>query len=161
MAAPLGNQFWKLAPTTGRKPLYESAETLLADCLDYLQITSERIIEQHDFVGKDATDVTRKHKPPFTLSGLCVFLGMSQDTWRNYRLRKDFIEVLRAIEEIIYTQKFEGAAVGIYQQNIIARDLGLVDKKDVTNTERQPIKIESSNPEEEALNKETLNDLKE
>jgi hypothetical protein len=49
------------------------------------------------------------------------------------RKNKDFSEVIHAIEEIIRTQKFEGAAVGAFNANIIARDLGMVDKKDVTS----------------------------
>ena len=32
----------------------------------------------------------------------------------------------------MYSQKFEGAASGIFNANIIARDLGLSDKQDIT-----------------------------
>lgn len=35
------------------------------------------------------------------------------------------------VETTIYTQKFEGAAVGAFNSNIIARDLGLADKKEI------------------------------
>lgn len=31
----------------------------------------------------------------------------------------------------MYAQKFEGASVGAFNANIIARDLGLIDKKEV------------------------------
>lgn len=41
------------------------------------------------------------------------------------------MEVTTYVEEIIRTQKFEGAAVGAFNANIIARDLGLSDKKEI------------------------------
>jgi hypothetical protein len=31
----------------------------------------------------------------------------------------------------MFTQKFSGAAVGIFNANIISRDLGLIDKKQI------------------------------
>ena len=43
-------------------------------------------------------------------------------------LSKDFSLIVTHIEETIYRQKFEGAACGFYNANIIARDLGLQDK---------------------------------
>ena len=42
--------------------------------------------------------------------------------------------VIDDIEKIIYRQKFEGAAAGLLNANIIARDLGLRDKQDVDHT---------------------------
>ncbi len=43
-------------------------------------------------------------------------------------ISKDFSKVITRIREIIYNQKFTGAAAGFLNPNIIARDLGLVDK---------------------------------
>lgn len=65
---------------------------------------------------------------PMTIGGLCVFLGMSPQTWANYRDRAEFLEVISAIEQVMRAQKFEGAAVGLFNANIISRDLGLADK---------------------------------
>ncbi|MFC0183379.1 terminase small subunit [Pseudarcicella hirudinis] len=45
--------------------------------------------------------------------------------------QKIFLEVITRIEEIVYVQKFEGAAVGAFNANIIARDLGLADKQNI------------------------------
>jgi hypothetical protein len=38
---------------------------------------------------------------------------------------------IHKIEDIIYDQKFTGAVIGIFKENIIARDLGLTDKKEI------------------------------
>lgn len=40
----------------------------------------------------------------------------------------DFEEVMQLIENIIVTDKFDGASVGIFNPVIISRDLGLTDK---------------------------------
>ena len=48
---------------------------------------------------------------------------------------KDFIEVLTRIDDLFYSFKFEGAAAGILNANIIARDLGLKDAKDHTSSD--------------------------
>lgn len=53
------------------------------------------------------------------------------------QINKDFSAVINKIEEIIYQQKFEGAAVGLFNSNIIARDLGLRDKQDLTSNGEQ------------------------
>ena len=62
--------------------------------------------------------------------------------------------IIHKIEEIIYNQKFEGAAVGIFNSNIIARDLGLSDKKDIDHR-GSLITISVNNKEA----KEGLNDV--
>lgn len=119
MAAPEGNQFWRLRASSGPKLKYETDEQLLADCEDYFEQRSSLVVGGHT--------------PPFTIGSLCIFLGISQDTWNTWRReRKDLSEVITRVDQIIYEQKFAGAAVGQYNHNIIARDLGLADKKDHT-----------------------------
>lgn len=76
---------------------------------------------------------TEKKARPFTMQGLCRYLDANVAYFRQFKLNlgdeeKDFSTVIHAIEEVIYQQKFEMAAVGVFQHNIIARDLGLSDK---------------------------------
>ena len=66
-----------------------------------------------------------------TLTGLCLFLDISDDTWRNYRSNEDLLGVVSRAEKVIYDQKFSGAAADLLNANIIARDLGLAEKKEV------------------------------
>lgn len=72
------------------------------------------------------------HPRPFTETGLKLFANISQGTWSTYCKGEGnyqgFLTVTKQIKEIIYTQKFEGAATGFFNSQIIARDLGLVDK---------------------------------
>lgn len=53
----------------------------------------------------------------------------------HYKDNKDgvydeFLYIIRAIDQEIKDDKMSGAFAGIYQHNIIARDLGLIDKSD-------------------------------
>jgi hypothetical protein len=71
-----------------------------------------------------------------TISGMCTFLDISKDTWANYRKKEDFLAVTKRAEDIIYDQKFSGAAADLLNANIIARDLGLADKKETDITSK-------------------------
>lgn len=146
MAAPSGNQFWKMRSKHGRDLIFSSPTILWEASCEYFEQTSQRVWIKKDWVGKDAVEVQRESTPPFTLTGLQIFLDINSDTWHEYKKRKDFTAVVRAIEAIIYTQKFEGAAVGAYNANIIARDLGLaeVNKNDNKHTITSPIIIDWS-----------------
>ena len=66
-----------------------------------------------------------------TIEGLRLFLDIGYQTWRDYCKREDYSEVTAKIEDIIRTQKFSGAAADLLNANIIARDLGLADKKEI------------------------------
>lgn len=51
---------------------------------------------------------------------------LTLEGWRYYRKsKKEFLGVLKTAEMVIYTQKYEGAAVGFFNPRIIAKDLGL------------------------------------
>lgn len=74
-------------------------------------------------------------KKPYTLHGLCFYLNCSTSYFRAFKSTiteetKDFLTVIESIEEVIYNQKFSGAASGFFNANIIARDLGLADKSE-------------------------------
>ena len=139
MGAPINNQFWKLRAKHGRDRIFETPEMLWDSCMQYLEATSKRKWVKKDWVGKDAEPVNRETDTPFTLTGLYVFLDIDRKTWDLYRDREDFIPIITRVEQIIYTQKFEGAAVGAFNPNIIARDLGLKDHSDIT-TDGESIK---------------------
>ena len=65
---------------------------------------------------------------------LCIFLDIDATTWRDYREKQDFSTIVARVDEIIRTQKFQGAAADLLNPNIIARDLGLSEKSVVDQT---------------------------
>jgi hypothetical protein len=131
MGATPGNQWWKLRAKHGRDKTFSSPEHLWESCMEYFEATDKRKWVKKDWVGKDATQVDREVDTPYTLSGLCLFLDIDVRTWNNYKNQdshKEFIPVISHVEQIMYTQKFEGATVNTFNANIIARDLGLAEK---------------------------------
>ena len=89
---------------------------------------------------KDRIETKKLNKMrPFTLKGLCIFMGVNSKYMNEFesglkgkddQKSKDFSEIITRIRDIIFTQKFDGAASGFFNNNIIARDLGLVDKSE-------------------------------
>lgn len=105
---------------------------------------------------------------PFTLTGLCLYLDCNSAYFRQFKAElvgkedkasKDFSTIITRIEEIIYTQKFEGAAAGFLNPNIIARDLGLSDRKEVDHT-TQGESLNQSTVDLSKLDLETLKKLR-
>lgn len=136
-----GNQFWKLRSKHGRDKLFTSPELLWEAALEYFEHTDNRKWEKKDWVGKDANEVIRKSDTPYTLSGFCIYCDATRVWWTEFRkaASPDFLTVIARIEEIMFTQKFEGATVGAFNANIISRDLGLIEKSEMKITEEQPL----------------------
>lgn len=154
MAAPVGNDFWKLRTTVGRPKMFEDPQSLWLACTEYFEATAKRVWSKKDWVGKDAMPVDRETSVPFTLTGLFIFLDISAQCWKNWRDKKDdvaLVEIVTRVEQIIYNQKFEGAAVGAYNANIIARDLGLKDQKVLDHKGNLPKSVDLSKLTEQEL----------
>lgn len=132
MPAPKGNQFWKARTKHGRDMLFSTPEILLDACYEYFQWCEDHPLMASEVVKFQGT-ATLTEVPKMramTISGLCLFLGTNERTWKNYRDNKDYFHVVHEAEKIIYNQKFAGAAAELLNSNIIARDLGLADKKE-------------------------------
>ena len=72
-----------------------------------------------------------------TILSFCLFADITHETWLNYKKNKDFFGVTTRIESTIKSQKFEGAAAELLNPNIIARDLGLKEKSDITSDDEK------------------------
>jgi hypothetical protein len=125
-----GNQFWKLRAKSGRSKIWEDPNELWEDCMDYFETTAKRTWTQIQYVGKDAERVEIPASVPYTMSGLFLFLDIVHTTWMVYETRSDFKTICTRVRDVIYTQKFEGAAVGAFNSNLMSRDLGLRDIKE-------------------------------
>lgn len=146
MAATKNNQWWKLRSKHGRDKTFESPDRLWESCVEYFEKTDERKWYKTEF--KTESGILKEclipTQTPYTLTGLCIFLDIDENTWQRYRKDesyKDFWAVVKQVDNIIYTQKFEGATVGVFNANIIARDLGLSEKQDLTVDTIKPIEF--------------------
>lgn len=96
---------------------------------------------------------------PFSWVSLDLFLlskgiKISVNTIRKNHDNRfgEFQEVINRIGDIIYEQKFDGAAIGGYNPQLIIRDLGLADKVDASVKTEQPLFVDAPQvPTEEEL----------
>lgn len=129
---PKKNQYWKLRSKHGRAKAYQTPDALWMACCEYFEwVESNPLREEKAFSYQGdiiKTDVTKMRA--MTIQGLCLHLGISDETWANYRQNSDYVGITSLVEKIIYEQKFSGAAADLLNANIIARELGLADKRE-------------------------------
>lgn len=135
MAAPLGNTFWMKRHQHGRKKLYRAPAELWTAAVEYMQdvenspLPEVKVFHHKGFIKEH----TVYHMRPMTISGMCVYLNIDEQTWRNYKEDKDklgFFGICTQVEKIIYNQKLAGATANLMNPVIIARELGLKDHTD-------------------------------
>ncbi len=141
MPAPIGNKFWEARSSHGRAPIFATADDLWLACCEYFDWIEENPLYEDKLVTFQGI---ASHEPmakmrAMTVSGLCIFLDISLQTWTDYRKREDFVDVCSRVDEIIRTQKFQGAAAELLNPNIIARDLGLADKSELGSDPARPL----------------------
>lgn len=132
----------------GRPKLFETPIELWEYYEEYRQDILDNPIIEKVWVGKDAVEKEKKHYKPPSWMGFEAYLFKSGvGDVKNYvdldRYRRNvdeaytaYIGVIRAIGRDMFDRKFSGAAVNIYNQNIIARELGLADAQEVVNFQR-------------------------
>ena len=136
MAATPGNQFWKVRTKHGRDKLFASPEILWDACCEYFQWVEENPLWSLKVVQYQGApvDLPEPKMRAMTISGMCLFLGIDHTTWRAWRTDKDFSTIVSEAESVIYNQKLSGAAADLLNANIIARELGLSDKRETEHS---------------------------
>ena len=143
--AKRGNQFWRVRSKHGRDFLFKTPESMLKACFEYFEWIENNPLYEAVLHQKTTELISVPKMRPFTMQGLCGYLGCSSNYFRNFKYNlekrekaielsnkdRDFLAIIARVEDIIYRQKFEGAASGFLNANIICRDLGLADKQAV------------------------------
>ena len=148
MAATKGNQFWKARAKHGRDKIFGTPQIMLEAAFDYFSWVEDNPLTK-SIVFQGAVSGTENLMRAMTIKGLCIYWGVNtqylNDFIGNLNLddeeAKDFSSVISTIKEIIETQKFEGASAGLLNPNIIARDLGLTDKKELSGSVENPLTL--------------------
>ncbi len=147
MAAPKGNQFWKLRNKHNQKILFESPELLLQSAYEYFEWSDKHNWYKQEPIKSGAEcgriiDIPIKR--PYSISGLCTYLNCSQNYFNKFKRKceGEFIEIINRIDNIIETQQFEGAVTGIFNPSIISRKLGLKEQADITSNGEPLFQIE-------------------
>lgn len=140
-----GNRIWEARSSAGPKPKFSDPDKLWAACVEYFEwVEAHPLHEAKAFSYEGVVKIEALPKmQAMTITGLCLFLDVSVQAWHNWRSdRPDLIEVITRAESVIYQQKFAGAAAELLNPNIIARDLGLADKKEHSGPNGGPIQTE-------------------
>lgn len=138
MPAPKGNRFWEARATHGREKTFSTKEDLWESCVEYFAWCHDNPLEEAIvYQGELKDDQAKPLMRAMTLEGLYLFLDIDEETWRNYRQAEGYEEyfgVVKKAEYVIRTQKFQGAAAGLLNPNIIARDLNLKESSQHEHT---------------------------
>jgi hypothetical protein len=139
----IGNKFWELRSKHGRDKLFATPELMWEAACEYFEWIEANPLIEIDYKGKDANRVEMPHIRPFTIHGLCLYLGVNVQYFTDFEqaikgkddpISKEFSLVVTRIRETIYDQKFSGAACGFYNASIISQDLGLINKSELNAT---------------------------
>lgn len=132
---PAGYEAYQARGGRGAPRHFETADELHTAALDYFRWAMEHPLP----VTKAVTSNGKAHlmevpnMRPFSLKAMCLHMGISPEYWFEMRKnRVDLSYIIGATEDMIANQKFEGAVVGLFNSSIISRDLGLIDKQEVT-----------------------------
>lgn len=141
MAATQGNKFWMMRSKHGPNPKFKNGEDLWDACCEYFDYVENNPLWESKVVQKNGEpeEFALPKMRAMTIIGLCVFLDIDQSTWEEWRKREDLSRVVRKCDDIIRDQKFSGAAAGLLNANIIARDLGLTDKQETNHGVSDPL----------------------
>lgn len=135
MAAPRGNSYWKLVKgwKNGMDVSYTPDELWEKACKYFDWVEKHPYKEEKVFGSGYRTTINKMR--PMTQRAFCIFAQISSSTFDNYHANEAYLGITSRIKDIIYVQKFEGAAADLVNPNIIARELGLAEKvqTEVTN----------------------------
>ena len=134
MAAPKGNEYYKLRSKDGRDRIFNSPEDLMNACNEYFQWVEDNPFKEDNLFAYQGsvTHADSKKMRPMTVEGLCNYIDIAKSTFFEYGKIEDFSNIVTRALQIIENHQFEGAASGFLNPNIIARKLGLSDKQETT-----------------------------
>ena len=138
----------------GRPVIFKEPRELAAAAMAYFKYTDQETKwDKQNWAGKDGKEVVVKVKSPYTKYGLVAHMGIDMSTFDNYKsnyknnkesmskneckIALQFFRLAIHIEAIIRNKQIAGALTGHYQQNIVARLNGLVDRQDVTSNDKE------------------------
>lgn len=132
-----GNQLWKLRSKHGRDSLFSTPELLWKTACEYFEVCdNDTTWNSYKKTSSDrgCSDEEKTTKRPYTRGGLFLYIGCSEDWLRNFKktCSEDFLRVITDIETTIDTQQIEGAMLGAFNSNLVARIQGIKDQTDLT-----------------------------
>jgi hypothetical protein len=129
MAAPKGNQYWRLAHDF-KKPKKFKPDEIIKKAIEYAIWCEENPLHELKVFGTGVEIEVPKMRA-MTAQGFCLFANLTTKTFYEYEKEEAYCNIITRVKELFYTQKFEGAAADLLNPNIIARELGLKDTQEI------------------------------
>ena len=149
-----GNKFWEKRTKHGVDRIFKDANVLWEECCKYFESVIENPILVQEMT-KMGPQLMQKQRP-ITYEGLCNYLGVGvKYFWDAERLIEnktskskedlDLSDVYARVRQTIRQYKYEGALVGIFNGNLIAKEFGMADtvKQEVTSEVKATVTSES------------------
>src|SRR5690606_30701099 len=108
------NAFWTKRAAVGVPGIFSDPKVLWQCACSYFEHCTENPWYRNEakIVDGQVVLVQIPMAIPFTLKGLCIYLGTIDTYWKMFKVQKyvksnpEFMTVIAQIEAIIYTQKF-------------------------------------------------------
>jgi hypothetical protein len=143
-----GNKWWEHRSSHGRDVIFSSPDILWSAAKEYFESSLEdQITEKQLFAYQGAchTGTLKRHRP-FSYERLCLFLHVNTAYFRQFKIRirknieegidvelnEGFSTVMKMIDDVIYSQQFDGASTGQFKESIISKYLGLKERTEVS-----------------------------
>lgn len=152
---------WALRRFDGVEPMMTPRE-LFTEFVDYMEFIKKNPIYVKVIQQKTGSLIDVPKARVMTIKGFCLYAGLSNDTLTNYASNDLYKDIVEIIKDSIYCNKFEGAAVGVFNATIIMRDIGLTDSVSHTLEDKrksinqlfpsaeeiEAVEVEATNPED-------------
>lgn len=144
MAAAKGNKYWQFRNKHGRGFSY-TPDQLWDEAVKYFEFMEGNVWNRQESIKSGELAGTTMDVPtttPMSIQSFCLFADIDDNTFSRYEKEKgyeNFWAITRKIKAVIQSQQWEGATVGAFNPNIIARTLGLTDKSEVKVSQEQPL----------------------
>jgi hypothetical protein len=129
----------------GKHKYIETPEKMWELFCEYVEYERSNPMYKREYVGKDGEQVDTPLQVPITFEGFECYLadkGVINDLG-DYASNKngqynDFSTIITRIRTNCFVQNYKGAAVGLFNANLVAKKIGLISKVEQTNIE-QPL----------------------
>ena len=125
----------KKTPLTKSNKYIESPDKLWSLFIEYVQHEINNPMYKVEYVGKDGRIERTPLETPITFEGFECYLADNNvindlgDYAKNDNGRyTDYAPIITRIQKNCFVHNFKGASVGLFNPNIIAKKLGLVEK---------------------------------
>lgn len=145
-----GNQLWQMVKNPGRRALTSDPAELWQKAVDYFNWADANPLYKEEPVKHQGEGTTMELSlgRPYSMDAFTIFAGVSGSYFRTRKLELadkedmktatpqelDLLETILLIEATVRTQRFDGAAVNIFNSNLISRVDGYADNVNQHNS---------------------------